>query len=229
MSEEWKEPEESPATFEKLKALLDQAKVKYEVSEHAPVLTSEEAAKVRGATLESGAKAMLLKDAGKKLALEGVPFYMAIISASCKLSTKQFSKLINVNKKSLRMATPKDVWDLTGTVTGAVPPFGKMFNMPLWVDRSLGRNEMINFNCGLRTKSISMRYDDWFKFEQPTFNVFSEEELEKGDLPVAGVEEEKKEEVKKVDPREAKKLERLKQRQEKEKAAALKEAEKKAD
>jgi len=43
---------------------------------------------VRGVSLESGAKAMLLKDAGKKLALEGVPFYMAIIGASCKLSTK---------------------------------------------------------------------------------------------------------------------------------------------
>jgi len=41
--------------------------------------------------------------------------------------------------------------------------------------------------------------------------VFSEEELEKGDLPVAK-EEEKKEEVKKVDPREAKKLERLRLR-----------------
>jgi len=109
------------------------------------------------------------------------------------------------------MATPKDVWDLTGTVTGAVPPFGRMFNMPLWVDRSLGRNESINFNCGLRTKSITMKYEDWFKFEKPIYNVFSEEELEKGDLPVAK-EEEKKEEVKKADPREAKKLERLRLR-----------------
>ena len=73
-----------------------------------------------------------------------------------------------------------------------------------------------------------MRYDDWFKFEQPTFNVFSEEELEKGDLP-AETKEEKKEEAKKVNPREAKKAEALRLRQEKEKAAAIERDRKKAE
>ena len=68
----------------------------------------------------------------------------------------------------------------------------------------MGRNKDINFNCGLRTKSISMSYEDWFQFEKPTWHVFTEEEVALGDLPV----EEKKEE-KKVDTRDAKKAERL--------------------
>ena len=136
---------------------------------------------MRGVTLESGAKAMLLKDTGKKLALEGVPFYMAIVGGACRFSSKTFKKLIKC--KSLRFASPQEVWDTTGTLTGAVPPFGRMFNIPLWVDRSLGRNEMINFNCGLRTKSISMSYNDWFKVEKPIYHVFTEEEEKKGDLP----------------------------------------------
>jgi len=59
---------------------------------------------VRGVTLDSGAKAMLLKDTGKKLALEGVPFYMAIVAGSKRFSSKTFKKLINC--KSLRFATP---------------------------------------------------------------------------------------------------------------------------
>ena len=42
--EKWQEPAESPATFEKLKAMLEKAKVKFEVTEHKAVLTSEEAA-----------------------------------------------------------------------------------------------------------------------------------------------------------------------------------------
>lgn len=219
-SKEWKEPEENPATFEKVKAMLNEAKVKYEVSEHQPVLTSEEAAKVRGVSLESGAKAMLLKDTGKKLAMEGVPYYMAIISASCRFSSKQFKKLIKC--KSLRFASPQEVWESTGTVTGAVPPFGRIFNMPLWVDRSMGRNEMINFNCGLRTKSISMRYDDWFKVENPTWHVFTDEEIEKGDLPAEAKEEEKKGGA---NERGAKKQDRLRKRQEQAEEAAKKKAE----
>jgi Ala-tRNA(Pro) deacylase len=84
--------------------MLDGAKIKYDLSEHKAVKTSEEAAEVRGVSLASGAKAMLLKDTGKKLALDGVPFYMAIVSASCRFSSKTFKKLINC--KSLRFATP---------------------------------------------------------------------------------------------------------------------------
>ena len=146
-----------------LKSLLDKDSVKYELTTHEPVLTSEEAAKVRGCSLEMGAKAILLKDSGKKLALEGVPFYMAILSAARKFNSKQFKKIINC--KNIRFATPEEVHKTTGCLTGAVPPFGRVFGVPVWVDRSLSRNTTINFNIGLRTHSMSMAYDDWFKYE----------------------------------------------------------------
>ncbi len=168
--------------------------------------SSEEAAEVRGVSLDTGAKAMLLKDTGKKLALEGVPFYLAVLSASKRFSSKQFKKLISC--KSVRFATPEEVYSVTGCLTGAVPPFGKVFNIPVWVDRSLSKQASINFNCGLRTKSISMSYDDYFKIEQPKWHVFTEEEIELGDIPV-------EEKAEKVDSREAKKAERLAQRQKK--------------
>ena len=77
--------EKSP---EKLKALLEESKVQFTLTTHKPVLTSEEAAEVRGVSLDSGSKAILLKDSGKKLALEGVAFYLAILSASKKFSSK---------------------------------------------------------------------------------------------------------------------------------------------
>lgn len=68
------------------------------------MLTSEEAATVRGVSLASGAKAMLIKDSGKTLTLEGVPFYLAVMSASTRFSSKQFKKIINC--KNIRFATP---------------------------------------------------------------------------------------------------------------------------
>lgn len=68
--------------------MLDEAKIDYEFTEHEPVQTCEEAAKVRNVSLESGAKAMLIKDCGKTLTREGVPFYLAVMSASNRFSSK---------------------------------------------------------------------------------------------------------------------------------------------
>jgi len=152
-------------------------------------------------SLDSGSKAILLKDSGKKLALEGVAFYLAILSASKKFSSKQFKKIINC--KNIRFATPEGVYTTTGCLPGAVPPFGRVFGIPVWVDRSIKRQEFINFNFGLRTHSVSMKMEDWSNYEKPNWHVFTDEELELGDVPEIKNEEEK------VDSREAKKAERL--------------------
>jgi len=44
-----------------IKELLDKNNIHYEVSEHEPVYTSEQAAKVRRVKLRTGAKALVLK------------------------------------------------------------------------------------------------------------------------------------------------------------------------
>lgn len=204
----WQEPaQEDTKTFEAIKAKLDGNNIKYEVTEHEPVRTCEEAAKVRNATLDSGAKAMLIKDAGKKLAKEGVPYYLAVMSAGKRFQNKAFKKIINC--KNIKFASEEECFQVTGCLTGAVPPFGSVFNVPVWVDRSLTKESQINFNAGLRTHSISMSYDDYFKTEGPTFQVFTEEEIELGDLP------EIKEEAKPKNARDAAKAERLAKRQKK--------------
>jgi len=202
----WAEPAETKDSFDKICEFLKQKDCAFTVTEHKPVLTCEEAAEVRGVPLASGAKAMLLKDTGKKLSREGVEYYLAILSAANKFSSKQFKKTISC--KSFRFATPEEVHMKTGSLPGAVSPFGQLFGVPVWVDRSLGKNDSINFNCGLRTHSMTMSYADYIKAEGPTPHVFTDEEIELGDLPE--IKEEKK-----VDNRDAKKAERLAARQKK--------------
>jgi prolyl-tRNA editing enzyme YbaK/EbsC (Cys-tRNA(Pro) deacylase) len=101
---EWKEPSESPESFEKINKFLTDKNIPFELSSHKAVLTCEEAAEVRGVELKTGAKAMLIKDSGKKLSKEGVPYYLAVLSASTRFSSKQFKKVINC--KNFRFATP---------------------------------------------------------------------------------------------------------------------------
>ena len=64
----WVEPAESDASHNKILEFLKAAGVTPIVTEHKSVMTCEEAAEVRGVDLASGAKAMLIKDSGKKLA-----------------------------------------------------------------------------------------------------------------------------------------------------------------
>ena len=180
--EAWAEPAETDASHNKILEFLKAAGVTPTITDHKAVLTCEEAAEVRGVELASGAKAMLIKDSGKKLAKEGVPYYLAILSASTRFNSKRFKKILGA--KDVSFAKPEVVHELTGCLTGAVPPFGKIFGIPVYVDRSMTKQENINFNAGLRTKSISITYADYIKAEsEAKHNVFTDEEIELGDLP----------------------------------------------
>jgi len=152
---------------------------------HAPSLTSEESAATRrrlgwaGATLASGAKAMVIKNGRGNV--DG-PFVLAVMAADRKLDWKRMKKLLGPKSrsKSARMATVEEVWDVTGCVPGAVPPFGSVGTggaLRTFVDRSLQRQgDVINFNCGLRTRSVQMAVSDYLDAEEPELCDFIVEE-----------------------------------------------------
>ncbi len=95
--------EENPATFNKLTGLLNDKNITYQIVEHEPVKTSEEAAKIRNTNLASGAKAILLK-ADKN-------FHLIIISAALKFSSKLAKKALK--SKSIRFADLSEVKTMT--------------------------------------------------------------------------------------------------------------------
>jgi len=120
---------------------------------------------VRGATLASGAKAMLLTTKPSDA------FVLAVISASEKMDSKAFKKAGGF--KSTKFATESEVFGLTGCRPGAVPPFGSLWGIKTFVDSSLlEQGETINFNSGLKTSSVCMRVDDYLSAEKPTVGSF---------------------------------------------------------
>ena len=85
--------------------------------------------------------------------------------------------------KSQKFASEEEIIEVTGSPMGAVSPFGSIFNVPVWVDRSLSKVTEISFNCGLRTESMVMTYEDYISAESPTVHVFTDEEIALGDIP----------------------------------------------
>jgi Ala-tRNA(Pro) deacylase len=152
--------------FQRVTALLDRHGTAYEVLEHAPVYTSEEAAQVRGTSLASGAKALVCKADER--------FVMLVMPADRKLDSKLARKALGI--KALRFASREEVLELTGLTPGSIPPFGQLFSLPTWCDAALASEPRINFNAGDHAKSISIAYDQWQRVEQPQLATFASTE-----------------------------------------------------
>ncbi len=157
-------------TFNQIKELLDKHKIKYQVLEHEPTPTSEDAARVRekllgihrDEILKSGAKAMIVKGKEK--------YYQLIISAAKRID---FAKASQVIGTKVKFARPEEVLAITGCVPGSVPPFGNLFGIPVYVDHSLLENKTIDFNAGELIKSIQMQTKDWLALVKPVVADFS--------------------------------------------------------
>lgn len=135
---------------ERLVAWLRAAGVAFEVLEHAPAGTSEEAARVRGTRLEQGAKALVVR-ADRR-------FLHCVLPAHRKADNAALRAIAGT--RTLRFATPAELLALTGCEPGAVPPFGNFFGLPVLLDEALTREERLVFSAGSRAVSITMHGDD---------------------------------------------------------------------
>ena len=143
--------------FERVQEKLQQAGVPFTVLRHAPVYTSEEAAAVRGTSLASGAKALVVK--------AGEEFVLLVLPADRKLDSRKARTALGI--KALRFANREEVEQLTGLQPGAIPPFGSLFALPTRCDPALADNPSINFNAGDHAVSVQMAYADYLAVEQP--------------------------------------------------------------
>jgi Ala-tRNA(Pro) deacylase len=149
---------------DRLKKLLEASQVEHQLSRHAPVFTSEEAAAIRGTPLASGAKALICRADGR--------FLMFVLPADRRLASKQVRRTATIG--SLRFATREEVAELTGLAPGSIPPFGSLFGLPTYCDSGLAENDQINFNAGDHCVSISMRSSDYVRVERPEMGSFAE-------------------------------------------------------
>ena len=150
--------------FLKIKTLLDENHMEYELSEHEATITSDDAARIRGVDLSTGAKSMILKSKSK--------FIQTVLPGNKRINYKILKNHLGL--KDLSLASEDQVYELTGLIKGSVPPFGKMLGFDTYVDPGLLENEWINFNAGSVSISIKMRSHEWFELTKPEILNFAE-------------------------------------------------------
>ncbi len=132
--------------FFAIRGLLDSAGVRYEVFEHEPVYTSEDAAKIRGEPLHSGVKSLVF--------MTDDDFILVLVPGDRKVDVDKL-RLIT-NKKNIHMAKPDEVFGKTHCRIGSVHPFGNLMQLKTYMERSILRNSRVNFNVGLHTMTVRM-------------------------------------------------------------------------
>jgi len=157
----------SEKVFKDIKEFLDGKNIEYSFFRHKAVRTSKEAAEVRDMSVEEGmrrgAKAMVIRSEGE--------FYQFVLPASKKLDFDSIREVLD--SRSVSLADPEEVEEITDCKPGAVPPFGNLFGIPVYVDPSLLENEEIDFNAGLRTVSMEMKAGGWKEAVQPQVVEFA--------------------------------------------------------
>jgi Ala-tRNA(Pro) deacylase len=147
----------------KLRELLETNKVPYSVHSHPQAYTAQEIAALAHVTGRMLAKVVMVK-AGDEL-------LMLVLPADHRVD---LDRVRHMTGKDLRLATETEFRDaFPGCEVGAMPPFGNLFGIPIWVDRSLEQDDEIVFNAGTHTLTAKLAFDDFVRLTEPRIAEFA--------------------------------------------------------
>jgi Ala-tRNA(Pro) deacylase len=142
----------------KLKEFLDTQQTKYVVISHSPAYTAMEVAQSAHIPGKDLAKVVMVMLDGRMC--------MAVMPAIRKLDLERLRQAAEVSEA--RLATEDEFRKLFPECeTGAMPPFGNLYGMEVYVAAQLAEDEEIAFNAGSHTEVIKLRYADYAKLVGP--------------------------------------------------------------
>jgi Ala-tRNA(Pro) deacylase len=147
-----------------LKRFLDEQKITYSTIHHARSFTAQEIAASAHISGKNLAKTVMIKRDGKMA--------MAVLPASYQIDFERLRKATGAKK--LELAAEEEFQGLfPGYETGAMPPFGALFGLDVYVAESLAEDREIAFNAGTHTDLVKMTYADFERLTQPKVLRFS--------------------------------------------------------
>jgi Ala-tRNA(Pro) deacylase len=150
----------------RLKNFLDENQIPYSVLTHTTAYTAQGAAATMQISGRDLAKTVVLW-AGKEMIL-------AVLPAPNHVRLDTLAVEVG---ESLRLATEQEFSSLfPDCELGAMPPFGSLYNLPVYVDESLAADEAIVFNAGTHRDAIRIRYEDFVRLAKPRVCSFAKKE-----------------------------------------------------
>jgi Ala-tRNA(Pro) deacylase len=152
----------------KLKEFLDSHNVRYTVMFHSTAYTAQEIAARAHVAGKDLAKTVILKIDGELV--------MAVLPASEHVDTYALKKASDA--ETVRLASEFEFKNkFPDCELGAMPPFGNLYGMRVFVEESLTQEEEIAFNAGSHTELVRIAYQDFARLVNPTVLKFSTQRL----------------------------------------------------
>lgn len=143
----------------KIKAYLDQHGVKYVSIQHSPAYTAPEIAASAHVSGRDFAKTVIVRIMDE--------LAMVVLPASRRLLLGDLREMLETDH--VRLASEAEFRDaFPDCELGAMPPFGNLYGMKVYVSSYLAEEPEIAFNAGTHTEVIKMNYEDYEELVKPT-------------------------------------------------------------
>ena len=152
--------------IKRLKELFDGKKISYEVYNHPLAYTAQEIAQRQHVSGDQIAKVVMLRVDDKLV--------MAVVTGSQKIHLPTVRASLGAYE--VRLATEDEFTSrFPDCEIGAMPPFGNLFNLPVYVDPAVAKDATIYFNAGNHVQTVRIRYQDFDKIVDPQVVRLTEE------------------------------------------------------
>jgi Ala-tRNA(Pro) deacylase len=142
----------------KLKEFLDREKIKYVSIVHSTAYTAQEVAASAHITGKELAKTVIVQLDGEMA--------MSVLPANRKIVLQDLRDVTGSDQ--VKFASEDEFKKrFPDCETGAMPPFGNLYGMEVYVAEGLTRNEEIAFNAGSHTEIIKLAYADFERLARP--------------------------------------------------------------
>ena len=148
----------------RLREFLDNQGIKYVAIPHQVAYTAQQTAALTHLSRKEFAKTVIVKIDGS--------LAMAVLPASHEVDLSLLRVAIGANNVSLAKETEfKDRFP--ECEIGAMPPFGNLYGMAVYVDESLTRDKDIAFNAGSHYELLQVAYTDFERLVKPKVVSFA--------------------------------------------------------
>jgi Ala-tRNA(Pro) deacylase len=132
--------------------------IQYQVISHVPAFSAHSVALAAHVPDSQLAKTLLVR--------ADEQYWMAVLRADYHLNQKLLKHAIEAKHVTLATEEELSVF-FPDCEVGAMPPFGKLYALPVVVDKTLTTDEYIVFNACTHTQSVKMKYADYERLVRP--------------------------------------------------------------
>jgi Ala-tRNA(Pro) deacylase len=152
--------------LKKLIEFLDHQGVKYVTIRHSRAYTAQEIAESAHLPGKELAKAVMIKIEGRMA--------MAVLPATERVDFDLLKAVVSTN--NVQLAEEAEFKNMFPECEiGAMPPFGNLYGMEVYAEKSLAEDREIAFNAGSHTELFRLSYQDYERLVKPRLARFAAE------------------------------------------------------